>query len=153
MSERYLRLILVSAMFLALLLGSNWLGIVWYSMEGIATVIRLSSIGSVGEIVVLLGDILFWLTVPILILLNVFLIVFPIRRLKRCYRIFLLVLFPLTWYGIFQLDPVWREEWFWAIPVVVTAAALMEIAFVISEDLNKPQSGVYSNADTSNAGR
>lgn len=145
MSEVCLRLILVGVMFVALFLNDNWVGIYWYSMEYLAAVIRLSSIGSIGDIVPVLGVILFLLTVPILIPLNVFLVVSPVRGLKMLYRIFLLVLFPLMWYELFQRDPVWREGWFLAIPAVVTAAALMEIAFLVGERLRKSQEGSLSN--------
>jgi hypothetical protein len=79
----------------------------------------------------------FLLAVPILILCNVLLMVFPSDRVKKVYRIFLLVLFPLVWFGTLITTPPFRGAGFWAKPAVVSAAALLEIVFVLWERREK----------------
>jgi hypothetical protein len=123
----------------SLLLGRNWFAILWTSMELLAAAERLCSRGFTTDITPHLGFILFLLTVPILIPWNIFLAFSLGRGLKTLYRIFLLILLPLTWWGILFVDPTWRRGWFLAIPAVVTTAALMEIVFLVSGWLKKTQ--------------
>lgn len=146
MSERRLRAILAIAMLVTLFLpvdpprttGVNLTFILWYSMEALASFIGVPGIALIDWlrlVLFLLGI----LGVPLLILLNLCLLARSFRGLRIVYRIFLLILLPLTSYGAFQLDPGWRAVGFWAYIAVISAAALIEIFFVVRERLKKPQ--------------
>lgn len=143
MSERRLRLVLVGIMLVTLFLPNtgelNWVFILWYSMLYLAGI--ASVLSSISGIIFWLGAMLFLLTVPALMLLNTFLVLAGFStKLRRFYRILLLILFPLTWWGtLLRLSGGAWGVGLWAIPAVVTVAALMETAFVISDDLNKSQ--------------
>jgi len=109
-------------------------------MEALFRMVSATTITVVNRIE-WLGMILFFLTLPMLILLNIFLMIFPSQGLRRFYRIFLLVLiFPLKW--LITFIDLSEGPWgigFWASLAVVTAATLMEIAFMISERRKKSE--------------
>lgn len=143
MFERYSRLVLASVMSVTLFLPNtgepNWFFIFWSSGLYLAGV--TSALHSIGGIIFWLGTMLFLLAVPILILLNALLVLADfLVRLKTLYRISLLILFPLTWWGTLLR---WSGgSWgvgFWAIPAVVTAATLTETAFLVGGRLRKSQ--------------
>jgi hypothetical protein len=141
--ERLSRWILVCAIFLALSLDYNWVGIVWYSMEygsGLINLIFAGSIDHISQITHSLSRLLFLLAGPILALLNIILALFPTRKLKIFYRVLLPVVCSLEWYELFQVDPAWRRSWYLAIPIIITVAVLMEIALAASEWRKKPES-------------
>ncbi len=140
MLERRLRWILAGVALLTLFLhntgSSNLLFIFWGSMTSITAVINLVNLpttGSIADIMMWLGAIsFFFLAIPSLVLLNVCLAAFPTSRLKKYYRIFLLIWYPVTWLG--TLDRYAGGAWglgLWAIPTIVTVAAVMELAFII----------------------
>jgi hypothetical protein len=143
MSRRDLRKILAGIMLLTLFLpmdpevGPNLLGIFWYSLELLATV---SGQSNFDELVFVSGALLYFYAVPILILLNVCSLVFPIRGLEALYRISLLILCPLIWWFVIFILPPFRGIGHWANPVVVSAAALLEIAFLVRESMRRSES-------------
>jgi hypothetical protein len=95
----------------------NWLHVFWY----LANALFVFSY-SIDNILLGLGLILFTLTVPILIILNVGLAVSSSRGLEKLYRTSLLALCPLTWWGtFFSLSGGAWGIGLWANPVVVTA--------------------------------
>lgn len=143
MFERVLRLALVGITFAILFLpyqgdtGESVLGIsYWYSMEILAVLF-----GSILNTILGTVMLLFFLTLPMLILLNTFLMIFPSQGFRKLYRIFLLVfIFPLKW--LITFIDLSEGSWgigFWASLAVVTAATLMEITFMISERRKKSE--------------
>lgn len=130
MFEHHLRWVLAGVMFVTLFLpnsgNSNWLYAFWYPLEILSNIFYSTSNLILGS-----GLLLFLLSIPILILLNVSLAISSSQRLKKFYRIALLVLFSLTWWG--TLSGLSNGAWgigFWANPLVITAAVLMESALV-----------------------
>jgi len=110
----------------------NWLLILWSSWEALPRILGGTDIANrIGWVRILL----FWWAVPLLFLLNVCLSVRVFGVLKTLYRVFILILLPLVWHGAFQADPGWRGVGFWAHVAVVSAAALVEIIFLVSEHL------------------
>jgi hypothetical protein len=141
MSERALRLVLVGIMCVTLFLPNtgvpNWFDAYWSSMEILAVILY-----SPLNIVLGFASILCLLAMPILILLSILLgLADSSVRLRRFYRILLLVVFPLMWGWTFlRWTGGLGGVGLWANPIVVTIAALMEIAFMISERLKRSQS-------------
>jgi hypothetical protein len=132
LSERVLRLALVGGMVITLFLpnsgNSNLFYTLWYPLEVLSVIFYSTSNFALG-----LGLILFTLAIPILILLNVYQLASSGKRLKRSYRISLIVLCPLTWWGtLFSLRGGGWGIGLWANPVIVTAASLLEIVFIVS---------------------
>jgi len=158
MSERLFRLVLAGVIFVTLFLRCNplseaegvpnWLFILFVSMEALTWLFDRPSYGAIYPI-----DFIGWLnalsllsplSVTLLIPFNIFLVIWPFRGLSKLlrilYRILMLILFPLTWYLTFTIDPTYRRGMgFWAIPVVITVAALLEIAFLVGGHLRKLQ--------------
>lgn len=148
MSKRRLRLILLGLLFITLLLPmapdpqapSIWLYSSWYSMESLAAIPDLIAEPNVGHLIFWVGLLLYLLAIQILMFLNLCLCwsAHPARKLEWLYRISLLVLFPLVWWcGMFIIEP-YQGIGYWANPVMVTVAALMEIGFVIYERRREP---------------
>jgi hypothetical protein len=147
MTKRRLRLILLGLLFITLFLPVdpdpqvpfNWLFSIWYFMEFLAAIPNTTFKPDIGDWIREVGHLLYLFAIQILILLNLSfcLSVRPARKLERLYRISLLVLLPLVWWqGIFIIDP-YRGIGYWANPVMVTVAALMEIGLVIHERSRK----------------
>lgn len=142
--HRSIRLILAGVVFTVFFLPTNppsettpnWLLILWSSWEALPRILGGTGIANrIGWVRILL----FWWAVPLLFLFNVCLSVCPFGALRTLYRVFILILLPLTWHGAFQADPGWRGMGFWAHITVVSVAALVEIVFLIGERLRKPQ--------------
>lgn len=70
---------------------------------------------------------------PLLVLANLLFIFWSPPRLKIVYRIYLLVLCPLTWYGTLLTHPKMRGPGFWANAIVITVAFGLEITFFVQE--------------------
>lgn len=142
MNERLFRLILAGVMFATLFLPlnllpgtmPNWLFIFWCSIEALPRIFGGTDIANrIGWLRLFLSS----LAVPLLILLNVCLSVRPFTGLKMLYRILMPVLFLLSWYESFHIDPVYRGLGFWTLIAVVSAAMLVEIVFLVSAQLRK----------------
>jgi hypothetical protein len=148
MAKRHLRLILLGFLFITLFLPVdtdpqvpyNWLFSLWYAMEFLAAILDTTFKPDMGDWIREVGHLLYWFAIQILLFLNLCLYwsARPAKKLERLYRISLLGLFPLVWWqGIFSIDP-YRGVGYWANPVMVTVAALMEIGFMIYERRKKP---------------
>lgn len=143
MFERVLRLIAGGGMFLTLFLrlnplGSegltNWTYILWFSSEALPAIF---SDLSIFERAIWLGLVLPLLAVPLLILFSMYLSIHPSRKTKILYRVFVLILLPLTWYRSFHIDFEWPEAGvFWVSTAAVSLAALIEVALE-SKEKNK----------------
>ena len=144
MSERLLRVILTSVMFITLFLPWNplsdsglmptWVYMLWGTVEAVAAMVRgIKGIYFFNALCCALS----LLTVPLLILLNACLALCSLRELKMLYGFSSLALLPLTWYRTFLTDPAWRGIGFWANATVVSAAVLVEIVLVVSAQLRE----------------
>jgi len=116
-----------------------WLYSFWYSMESLAAIRGAIVKLDIGDLIGWVGFLLYLLAIQILIVFNLCLCCSArLRKLERLYRIFLVVLFFVVWgFVLFIIDP-YRGIGYWANPVMVTVATLMEIGFVINERLKKP---------------
>jgi len=148
MSERLLRVILASVMFITLFLPwsplsqgflPTWMYILWVTGEALEIAIFHGIKGIYMRNVLRFCIALSPLTVPLLLLLNVCLAGRSFRGLRMLYRFLLLALLPLTWYRTFHTDPVYRGVGFWANATVVSAAVLVEIVLVVSAQLGKSE--------------
>jgi hypothetical protein len=141
MNERTLRWILVGVMLVTLFLPNtyepNWLLFLWVFLNSLAAAMDLSYI---DEIVYRLGHMLFTLSFPILIFLNWGLAISTSRRLKTLYRASLLILCPVMWWVVLNIDPVVRGIGVWTIPIVGTVAAFVEAVLAIGEQETKTDS-------------
>jgi len=147
MTKRRLRLILLGILFVTLFLPVdpdpqvpfNWLFSIWYSMESLAAIRSAIVELDIGDLIGWVGRLLYLLAIQILIVFNLCLCCSArLRILERLYRIFLLVLFFVVWWFVlFIIDP-YRGIGYWANPVLVTAATLMEIGFMIYERRRGP---------------
>lgn len=122
MLECYVRRILAIAMVLSLFLeadpdvGTNWAYILGYSME-FPTCMPI------------------YVAIPILAFFNLFLGKDPKTGWKTGYRVYLLLVTPAVWPVTLGLDL--RSVGFWAHPVLVSIAALLEIVFAIKESKSR----------------
>ena len=135
MFERILRLSLICIIFATFFLPNtgepNWLFI---SLVFLLYLTGVTSISSIGGIIFWLCFMLFLLALPILIVLNLFLVAVgdPPVKLKILYRSLLLILCPVSWGGtLLRWSGGSEGLGLWAIPIVVTVAAVMEIAFIV----------------------
>jgi hypothetical protein len=107
----------------------NWFLFFWGFMDVVTGSAHIDDV-----VVYQLGDILFALPFLILIFLNWGLVISASRRLKTLYRIFLLVLCPVMWWGASNADPAVRAFGSHsAITAVAIVAALVEVIFIIGE--------------------
>ncbi len=108
-------------------------------MESLAAIRSAFVELDIGDLIGWVGFLLYLLAIQILIVFNLCLCCSArLRILERLYRIFLLVLFFVVWWFVlFIIDP-YRGIGYWANPVLVTAATLMEIGFVIYERRREP---------------
>ena len=128
MRERLMHASVAGAVFVTMFLpadhyaGSNWVAAFLYSLE--------NPICSP-----------YFLALPTLLLLSVCLAVWPSRKLEWLYRIVLLVSLPLVLYGTLLMaqgaDLAFRRIGFWALPIVISIAALSEVILAASELLKK----------------
>jgi hypothetical protein len=131
MSERRLRLILASVMFVTLFLPwnpppdvrSNWTVVLLYCME--------------ASRIFCPRDLLFGLAVPLLTLSNVYLSIHPSKRWKILYRVLIPITFLVIWHVSFLIGPRFRGVGFWANIATVSTAMLLEIVFVVRERRGK----------------
>jgi hypothetical protein len=138
MPEKRLRLIFAVVMFIAFLLPMNQrpdFVPVWGFIIVIVLELLLGSIFGpyIEKFFQGLLDISVVLGAPVMFLSNVWLAIHPNGVIKTLYRIYLLILLPFAWNGVFLLGPRWRGPGFWAIIVVLTAAVLLEIVFIARE--------------------
>lgn len=148
MAKRRLRLILLGFLFITLFLPVdpdpheipfNWLFSLWYSLLHLAAIPDLIAKPSIGRLLFWVGSLLDLLAIQILILFSLCLCCpARLRKLERLYRISLLVLFPVKWWFVLFITDPYRGIGYWANPVLVTVAALMEIGFMIYERRKKP---------------
>lgn len=144
MSKRFLRLAVAGSMLVTLFLRWNPLSdlegytnaffIVWFSLEALS---MMMADFTVANILGWSSFILFLQAIPLLIVLNVWLAVRPIKNLRRFYRLVLVILLPITWVETFTVDPGWRGVGFWAHSTMVSIAALAEIIHVIAVSVQK----------------
>jgi len=140
MYKHHLRLILLGFLFVTLFLPMgddtpNWLFSLWYSLHLFAAIPDLIAEPNIGHLILWMGLLLGFLVIQILILFNLCLL---FRKWERWYRISLLVLFPVTWWFVlFRIDPLYRSVGYWANPILVSIAALMEIGFITYERLKE----------------
>ncbi len=142
MTKHRLRLILLGVLFITLFLPVdpdpqvpfNWLFSIWYSLNLLAAIPDLIAKPSIGRLLFVIGSLLYFFAIQILIVFNLCLCCSArLRILERLYRIFLLVLFFVVWWFVlFIVDP-YRGIGYWANPIMVTVAALLEIGFLIYE--------------------
>jgi len=111
-------------------LAPNFFFMLYYSAE---TLSRMFSEFDITHCIDWLPQFFFWSAISLLLLLNVCLLIRVLRGLRVLYRMSVLILLPLTWYATLQADPQWWGVGLYAIPAVVTVAALMEVAFLINE--------------------
>lgn len=142
MSERVLRLLLGTSVLVTLFLRwnpssnstslSTLLYFFWIASDGL-----LAILGGTGitNIIGWLGLFLFILSVPLIVLFNLFLPTHSSQRLKKLYRVLMPVLLFLTWYESFRTDPELRGVGFWSNLAAVSAVALIEIVLVFRERL------------------
>lgn len=117
--ERGLRVVLAGILFAALFLPSdpevesNWALILWYSLEAPICIPFL------------------W-ALPSLVVLNICLAICLHRGLRTLYRAYLLILFPLVLCATLIMEP-FRGIGFWAHPVMVSIAALVEVVLIVRQ--------------------
>lgn len=157
MLERLFRLVLVGVLCIALFLPWNRLSdsesvtidsiptglfIVWVTLEIVPTMIRgIRGLYFINGLCI----ILFLWAIPLLMLFNIGLAVCPIRVsrwLKLFYRIFLLVTLCSLWYTVPLFYQSWRGIGFGASAAIIFTAGLIEIAFIINEQLKQPRNAV-----------
>jgi hypothetical protein len=151
MPKHRLRLLLAGAMAVALLLLWNplcppgaaqvtpsWVYVLWGTTEAISAMLR----GIQGRYFVNALCIALSLPgVPLPVLLNICLGIWPSDDLDVLYRVLALSLVPLTWYRTLLTDQVWRGSGFWANTAMITAAALIETALLIRKRVDQPKIG------------
>lgn len=101
----------------------NWGFILYYGADALAAFPQPLAILTMAG---LLGA-------PLLAMTNLLFIFWSPRNLKIVYRIYLLVLCPLTWYGTLLTPPKMRGLGFWANAMVITAAFGLELIFFVRE--------------------
>lgn len=147
MRVRRLRLVLACALLMVLFLPvnshpefiPNGAFIFFYSMEAISGAFNTHlAANRVYAVLFPLGA----LGAPIVGVLNACLAVFPSRRLKTLLRIYLLILSPLMWYGVFWIDPVWRGIGFWVSILLISSAGIVEFILVMRDQPAKPTATV-----------
>ncbi len=114
----------------------------WYTMEILVGAFNTITHGfklTIGDLIMGAGELSYLLAIPTLIFLNLCLCLSDRSaiKLERLYKISLLVLLPLVWYVMFIIKPDQEIE-YWASPVAVTIAALLEIGFMIYERRRGP---------------
>jgi len=93
----------------------------------------------------IIPDVLASLSVPILMMLNLILALFPTRGWKTLYRICLLILFLTTWWLTLILNSAgWEIVGLWAVPIVITIAALFEVGFIVKRKLERAEDTNYT---------
>lgn len=147
MTKRRLRLMLLGLLCIIFLLPMAsdpkappiWMYSFWYSMETLAVILSPTIKPDIGDLISWVGALLYLLAIQILIVFSLCLCCSArLRKLERFYRVSLVVLFFVVWWFVlFIIDP-YRGIGYWANPVMVTVAALMEIGFVIQERSRKP---------------
>ncbi|MGC9397044.1 MAG: hypothetical protein ACP5J4_19550 [Anaerolineae bacterium] len=145
MTKCRLRLILLGLLFVTLFLPvdpevpTNWFFSFWSLLLFLAAIPDLIANPSISRLLFGVGSLLYFFAIQILILFNLCLCCSAcLRKLERLYRISLIVLFFVVWWFVlFIVDP-YRGIGYWANPVMVTVAALLEIGFVMHERSRKP---------------
>ena len=78
-------------------------------------------------------------------MLNLILVLFPTRGWKILYRISLLILFlAIWWLTLIFTSAGWEIVGFWAVPIVVTVAALFEVGFIVKRQPEKAEDTNYT---------
>ena len=143
MFERFLRLLVGGGMLVILFLPWNpegWpnlLYVLWVSLGVLSGIMGEPTVSNfVGGFSLLL----LLQAIPLLILLNLCLCIYPSVRLRALYRIILMILLLVTWYRSLRIDFQWPEMGiFWASPFVVSIASLVEFSFVAKEQRRKSE--------------